>query len=135
MYEVSIEISFCYGHRLKDYDGVCQHLHGHNGRAILTMASDQLDEQGMVHDFRDAKDKVKGWVDEHFDHTMVLQESDPVLPVLQEAGEKVTVIDCPPTAENIARLIFEQAERTGLPVTEVALWETQRCCAVYRKRA
>jgi 6-pyruvoyltetrahydropterin/6-carboxytetrahydropterin synthase len=132
MFCVSIEISFCYGHRLQEYDGVCRHLHGHNGRAILTMASETLDDQGMVHDFRSAKDAVKGWLDGAFDHTLILQDSDPILPVLREAGEKVTEIDCPPTAENIARLIYEQAERCGLPMVEVALWETERCSATYR---
>jgi 6-pyruvoyltetrahydropterin/6-carboxytetrahydropterin synthase len=133
MFGVSIEISFCYGHRLQAYDGVCRHLHGHNGRAILTLEAERLDEQGMVHDFRAAKDAVKGWLDEAFDHTLILESTDPILPVLREAGEKVTEIDCPPTAENIARLIFERAESSGLPIVQVELWETERCSATYRR--
>jgi len=131
MYQVSIEISFCYGHRLQAYDGVCKHLHGHNGRAIVSMASEVLDAQGMVFDFRAAKDALKSWIDERFDHTLILEQGDPVLRLLQDAGERVTVVECPPTAENIARLIFERAEAVGLPVVEVALWETDRCCASY----
>ena len=131
MYRVSIEINFCYGHRLQDYAGVCRHLPGHNGRAVLTLEAPELDPQGMVHDFRAAKDSVKDWLDAELDHTLILQDTDSVLPVLRDAGEKVTVIDCPPTAENIARLIYERAEAVGLPVVEVALWETERCCATY----
>ncbi|HTN74144.1 MAG TPA: 6-carboxytetrahydropterin synthase, partial [Pirellulaceae bacterium] len=43
MYRVSREIDFCYGHRLLNYDGKCKYLHGHNGRAVITIESDTLD--------------------------------------------------------------------------------------------
>jgi 6-pyruvoyltetrahydropterin/6-carboxytetrahydropterin synthase len=36
-----------------------------------------------------------------------------------------------PTAENIARLIFQKAREAGLPVVEVVLWETDQCCSTY----
>ena len=36
MYVVTRELRFCYGHRLLEYAGKCRHLHGHNGRAVLT---------------------------------------------------------------------------------------------------
>ena len=51
MYQVTREIDFCYGHRLLNYDGKCRHLHGHNGRAVLTLAAPELDGLGMVMDF------------------------------------------------------------------------------------
>ena len=51
MYRVTREISFCYGHRLLEYSGKCRHLHGHNGRAIITLAAPALDPLGMVLDF------------------------------------------------------------------------------------
>ena len=50
-YRVAKEIAFCYGHRLLDYAGKCRHLHGHNGRAVITLESDRLDALGMVVDF------------------------------------------------------------------------------------
>jgi 6-pyruvoyltetrahydropterin/6-carboxytetrahydropterin synthase len=40
-------------------------------------------------------------------------------------------MDCNPTAENIARLIYDHAKAAGLPVVEVILWETERCCSTY----
>ena len=46
MFQVTREIRFCYGHRLLDYDGKCRHLHGHNGRAVITLASETLDPLG-----------------------------------------------------------------------------------------
>jgi 6-pyruvoyltetrahydropterin/6-carboxytetrahydropterin synthase len=44
------------------------------------------------------------------------------------------VMDCNPTAENIARLIHEQTATAGLPVVEVVLWETEHCFSTYSSR-
>src|SRR4051794_33167547 len=109
MYRVTREIAFCYGHRLLNYDGKCQHLHGHNGRAIIALEAPSLDQRGMLVDFAEIKRKVQRWIDENLDHNMLLCRDDPILPVLQERGERVFVMDANPTAENIARLIFERA--------------------------
>src|SRR5713101_2166835 len=131
MYRVTREISFCYGHRLLDHDGKCRHLHGHNGRAVLTLAADQLDRLGMVMDFTRIKRVVGGWIDEQLDHKMLLHRDDPVLPLLRQQGEPVYVLDVNPTAENIARLIYDFAASQGFPVVEVQLWETETCFASY----
>jgi 6-pyruvoyltetrahydropterin/6-carboxytetrahydropterin synthase len=37
-----------------------------------------------------------------------------------------------PTAENIAKLIFDYAHAQGFPIIEARLWETPRCYATYR---
>jgi 6-pyruvoyltetrahydropterin/6-carboxytetrahydropterin synthase len=132
MFSVTRELTFCYGHRLLDYDGKCKHLHGHNGRAVITLASDQLDRLGMVVDFSELKRVVGGWIDATLDHKMLLHRDDPVLGYLLSQNEPVHVLDVNPTAENIARLIFEYAASKGFPVVEVTLWETQTCCATYR---
>jgi len=131
MYRVTREISFCYGHRLLNYDGKCRHLHGHNGRAVLTLAAPNLDELGMVMDFTRIKQVVSRWVDDTLDHKMLLHRDDPVLPLLRQLGEPVHVLDVNPTAENIARLIYEYAAAQGFPVVEVQLWETDTCHASY----
>src|SRR5438067_2031165 len=55
MHEVTKEIRFCYGHRLLRYEGKCRHLHGHNGRAVITLAAAKLDSLGMVLDFSQIK--------------------------------------------------------------------------------
>lgn len=131
MYRVTREFDFCYGHRLLNYEGKCRHLHGHNGRAVITLEARELDERGMLVDFTDIKTTVQRWVDDNLDHNLILSREDPILPVLQARGERVFVMDRNPTAENIARLIFDQALTTGLPVVEVRLWETERCHASY----
>jgi len=131
MFRVSREIEFCYGHRLLHYRGKCRHLHGHNGKAIITMEASALNDQGMVLDFSDIKQVVNRWIDEHLDHRMILHRDDPAVPVLQEMGESIYVLDVNPTAENIAKLIYDVAVEQGYPVVEVRLWETPRCFATY----
>ncbi len=132
MFSVTREIHFCYGHRLLNYDGKCRHLHGHNGRAVITLSAPQLDALGMVLDFTSLKRVVGGWIDTALDHKMLLHRDDPVLPLLQAQGEPVHVLDVNPTAENIARLIFDYTKSQGFPVVEVKLWETENCFASYR---
>lgn len=132
MFSVTREISFCYGHRLLQYEGKCRHLHGHNGKAVITLATDTLDQLGMVMDFAKLKHIVGGWIDEQLDHKMLLHRDDPILPFLRQQGEPVFVLDVNPTAENIARLIFEFTVQQGFPVVEVKLWETESCFAAYR---
>jgi len=132
MYLVSREIDFCYGHRLLQYDGKCKHLHGHNGRAIISLAAEQLDEIGMVIDFTDIKRVVSQWIDDNLDHRMILHRDDPYVPVLRDLGEPLYLVDANPTAENIARLIYDCAAGQGFPIVEVKLWETRNCYATYR---
>jgi 6-pyruvoyltetrahydropterin/6-carboxytetrahydropterin synthase len=131
MFEVTREIDFCYGHRLLNYDGKCKHLHGHNGRALITLKSETLDERGMVLDFGEIKAVVSRWIDENLDHRMILCRHDPAVKVLQEMGEPLFLIDENPTAENIAKLIYDFTAASKFPVVNARLWETPHCYATY----
>ncbi len=133
MYRVSKIISFCYGHRLLGYPGKCRHLHGHNARVTVTLEGDQLDDQGMLTDFNDIKTDVKQWIDGNLDHTMLLYRKDPVIELLEQAGERYYVTEENPTAEHIARMIFEWTAGAGYPVVEVVVAETDSCIAGYRQ--
>ena len=107
MFRVSRQIDFCYGHRLLNYLGKCRFLHGHNGRVIITLEAPALDERGMVMDFSEIKRSVSQWIDETLDHRMILHRDDPVVPLLEQMGEPMFLLDVNPTAENIAKLIFD----------------------------
>jgi 6-pyruvoyltetrahydropterin/6-carboxytetrahydropterin synthase len=131
MFRVTRVIDFCYGHRLLDYDGKCKYLHGHNGRAVISLAAQDLDARGMVLDFTDIKRVVSRWIDDKLDHQMILRRDDPAVPALQALGEPMYLLDVNPTAENIARLIFDYARGQGFPVAEVRLWETPNCYATF----
>jgi 6-pyruvoyltetrahydropterin/6-carboxytetrahydropterin synthase len=131
MHRVTRELSFCYGHRLLNYQGKCRYLHGHNGRAVITLQAPQLDPRGMVVDFSDLKRVVGTWIDQAIDHKMLLHKDDPAVPHLRELGEPLFLLEVNPTAENIARLIFDFTAKNGFPVVEVQLWETDNCFASY----
>ena len=133
MYKVTRELNFCYGHRLLEYAGKCKHLHGHNGKALITLSSSKLDGLGMVMDFTKLKQTVGVWIDNELDHKMILHKNDPLIGLLQENGEPIYVMDKNPTAENIAKEIFDYTAKLGFPVTEVRLWETNSCYASYQE--
>jgi 6-pyruvoyltetrahydropterin/6-carboxytetrahydropterin synthase len=132
VYTVTKQIHFCYGHRLLNYDGKCRWLHGHNGLVEITLAAEKLDERGMVYDFTIIKQVIQAWIDEHLDHKMILHRADPLVSTLQEHGDPLYLLDENPTAEAIARLIYEEAARQRFPVVEVRLWETPTSWAAYR---
>lgn len=133
MFRVTQQIDFCYGHRLLNYEGKCKYLHGHNGRAVVSLEGEKLDARGMLVDFTDIKRVLRGWINDELDHRMIIHRDDPLLPILQEHNQPVYVIPHNPTAENIARLIFEQAREQGFPVVEVVMWETRNSNAAYRQ--
>ncbi|MBM4004063.1 MAG: 6-carboxytetrahydropterin synthase [Planctomycetes bacterium] len=134
MFRVTRQIDFCYGHRLLNYDGKCRFLHGHNGRAVIVIESEELDARGMVLDFSEIKRVVSHWIDENLDHRMILHRDDPVVPMLRALGEPLFLIDQNPTAETIAKLIFDFTRTAGFPIIEAHLWETPNCFASYSPR-
>ena len=132
MFKVTKVIHFCYGHRLLRYEGKCRNLHGHNAKVEVELTSATLDPRGMVADFSEVKQKLQGWIDSTLDHRMVLNREDPFLRQLEAMKEPYAVLESNPTAENLARHIFEYAKSQGFPVTEVRLWETPTSFATYR---
>ena len=132
MFQVTREIDFCYGHRLLNYEGKCKYLHGHNGRVLITIEAEKLDDRGMVLDFSDIKRVVSTWIDDNLAHRMLPHRDDPAVPMLEKLGEPLYLLDTNPTAENIARLIHEFTASQDFPVVETRLWETPRCFATYR---
>ena len=131
MYSVTKRLDFCYGHRLLDYDGICKHPHGHNASVEIEVRTAELDHRNMVCDFSDIKRIVKGWIDRELDHRMLLRRDDPLVAALGQLGEPVFLLDSNPTAERLARLIFDYASSQGLPVVRVTFWETPTSFAVY----
>jgi 6-pyruvoyltetrahydropterin/6-carboxytetrahydropterin synthase len=120
MYEISVESSFSAAHRLKDYSGPCENLHGHNWLVRATVRCETLDASGLGIDFRLFKDLVKSILDE-FDHKDLNAVLDP--PAIN------------PSSENIARCIFEKLEeklRGGtVTVARIEVHETPGSCAAY----
>ena len=133
MFKVTKELSFCYGHRLLNYNGKCRYLHGHNARVEIELSARSLDRRGMVVDFSDVKRAVQGWIDTALDHKMLLNKKDSLIPHLRKIKEPVVLLDSNPTAENLAKLVFDYCKQRRFPVTEVRFWETPRSFAAYKQ--
>ena len=131
MYLVTKRIEFCYGHRLLDYDGVCKHPHGHNAVVEVDVSTDTLDNRNMVADFSDIKRLVKGWIDTHLDHKMILRHDDPLVAPLQKLNEPIYILDSNPTVERIAKLIFDEGRALGINIINIRVWETPSSFASY----
>jgi 6-pyruvoyltetrahydropterin/6-carboxytetrahydropterin synthase len=132
MYSVSETVFFSYGHRLLDYKGKCAHAHGHNARVEILLEAPALDRRAMVGDFSEIGGRVQEWIDAHLDHRMLLRRDDPLVQPLRDLGEPVFLMDVSPTAEAIARVIFDAAAERGLEPAEVSVWETEQSVATYR---
>lgn len=129
MFSVTKRLDFCYGHRLINHNGVCRHLHGHNAMVEIDVTAPALDDRDMVVDFADIKRVVKDWIDRELDHKMILRQDDPLVEILRAQGEPVYTMDSNPTAERLAKLIFDKATTLGFNVAAVRVWETPGSCA------
>jgi 6-pyruvoyltetrahydropterin/6-carboxytetrahydropterin synthase len=117
--EVFKETVLSGAHRLRDYKGPCENLHGHNWRVRVYVGAQRLNEVGMVIDFKVLKDALKAATDP-FDHAY-LNEIAPF-----------DVVN--PTAENICRYVFDEVDKrvrdARVRVTRAMVWETDGSCAV-----
>lgn len=138
MESCSRKLHLCYGHRVMNHESKCATLHGHNGVIwIHATPCDDLDSLGRVVDFSVLKEKVGGWVDQYWDHTMILFEDDvKTIELLDECPKfkETFVMPVNPTAENLAGFLLrkvcpEVLAGTGVVVHKVVFWETENCCA------
>jgi len=110
-------LDFAAAHRLNGYDGDCARLHGHNWKVEVMVEGEQLDEVGMVIDFKEIKRHAKAVIAE-LDHTYLNDH-----PAFQHQN---------PTAENIAAFLLARlAERIDTParrVSAITVWENDRNC-------
>lgn len=123
MFQVTREIDFCFGHRVMGAAD-CGQLHGHNGRAVITLESESLDSLGMVLDFSEIKRVVSAWIDEHLDHRMILADDDPARSELEHLGEPLFITPNPPTRDEIAAQIFAFTRDAGFPIVRCEVVDT-----------
>ena len=121
MYLLKVSSHFDSAHRLLGYPGACERPHGHTWRVQVMVAVDELDSLGLGMDFHKLEQIVEDVLG-HYDHRMLND-----LPEFREQN---------PTAENLARIIFQQV-RDRLPdrcrVVEVEVRESDKFSAVYRE--
>jgi len=132
MYQVLKNIHFSYAHRLIHHPGKCARYHGHNAVAEIVCQAQELDQNDMVVDFDRITADLKQWINDTIDHVMILNKEDALCAFLEEKKQRFFIFDCEPTAEAIAKLIYDEAIRKKLPVKSVTLWETPNSSATYQ---
>ena len=70
-------------HRQWRDEGHCSLVHGYDRTVIITYGCHALDEKGWVVDFGGLK-KVKAWLEDKFDHTLLINEDDPMRPLFEK---------------------------------------------------
>uniref|UniRef100_A0A7C3YYR7 6-carboxy-5,6,7,8-tetrahydropterin synthase n=1 Tax=Desulfobacca acetoxidans TaxID=60893 RepID=A0A7C3YYR7_9BACT len=122
MYELKIVTDFAAAHRLSNFYGKCESLHGHNWKVEVRLTGDRLDDAGLVKDFGVIKNKVREVLAE-LDHQYLND-----LPAFRQQN---------PSSENLARYLFERLgavlDDEVVQVSRVSVWESDTSCASYFK--
>lgn len=136
MQSVVRKIQFCYGHRIMNHESKCANLHGHNALIYIHVCSiNGLDDVGRVVDFSVVKDICGKWIDDNWDHTMIICKDDKdILENIKNipTTKEVFVFDKNPTAENMVKfLLWEQFPKLlkdhGIMAHKMTFWETENC--------
>jgi len=122
MYRLTVKRRFSAAHHLRDYEGKCAQLHGHNYNVEITVQGDKLDDAGMLIDFAKLK-QICDQVLDRYDHVYLNE-----LPEFAQANA---------TSENLVATIFERiAELLSdlhVRLFEVKLYETEDSATIYRE--
>ncbi|MBI5419496.1 MAG: 6-carboxytetrahydropterin synthase QueD [Deltaproteobacteria bacterium] len=122
MYTLTVRSSFAAAHRLREYEGNCERLHGHNWQIEATVESEALDDLGMAVDFRAMKGALHD-VLSRLDHKFLNE-----IPPFDRQN---------PSSENIARYLFEEIEgKLPAParLSRVTVWESDDARAEFSRR-
>jgi 6-pyruvoyltetrahydropterin/6-carboxytetrahydropterin synthase len=115
-----VESGFAAAHQLKEYEGKCEGLHGHNWRVQVMVKTDRLNSIGLGIDFKILKNMLNEILSQ-LDHTF-LNDISPF-----NAKN--------PSSENLACFIFEEflkrIDKETLQLDWVRVWESNSAFAQY----
>lgn len=130
MYEIRVTADFCAAHFLRDYNGKCENLHGHNYKVYAHVCGTELDQGGMLLDFTKLKSALRK-VCGKLDHTNL---------------NDISFFKNNPSAERIAGYVYAELldvlqsdginlnrseTKNGTYLYAVDVFETESCRARY----
>ena len=137
MYTIKTKQHFDSAHFLKDYNGKCANIHGHRWSVEVEIYSDTIQNEGsfrgMIVDFGDLKRDLKEIAD-YLDHSLIIEKGSlkqNTLNALLDENFRIIEIDFRPTAENLAKYIFDKMTEKGYKVKMTAVYETPDNMAAY----
>ena len=141
MHKLETQIEFEAAHRLYDtatYSEECRNnIHGHSYKVTYLIGGD-LNEAGMVIDFKLLKKIIRETVEQPYDHSCILKRSDPLCNEIIGNCKKVHIVDENPTAEWMSKFYFDLVQTalvengiTNCKVLECRVQETEHNIAIY----
>lgn len=121
MYELTVKSEFEAAHFIKNYPGKCARLHGHNWIVEAVAQGSQLNELGILIDFKIFKAALNKILDE-LDHQYLNE-----LEIFSKKN---------PTAENLAKEIFDKLSVSEIfegttKLTAIRVYESPKSCVTY----
>lgn len=147
-YRICKTIEIENGHQLSRHPDKCKFPHGHSRKVEFVLEADDVDENGMVCDFKIIKEAVGEWLDT-YDHALCLNTEDPMYATLKAAyGDRVIGFEnLDPTTEVLAKAFYDQTKallaeyaarsdtryilRPSVRLASVRVWETSSSWAEY----
>lgn len=121
LFELNVRENFEAAHKIKNYPGKCARLHGHNWIVEASVKGSKLNDLGILIDFKILKSELKKVLEE-FDH--------------QYLNELEIFTKKNPTAENLAKIIFEKLSESEIfnenaKLSAVKIYESPKSCVIY----
>lgn len=123
--EVHIDTS----HRLLHYTGKCANLHGHRWRVEVWIEGEPDPATQILIDYSLVKQVI-----DKYDHQIILNCDDPMVPRIQEFHHVITTPG-DPTSELMAVIIrddlYSACQKMGIKATipKIRVWESPTACA------
>lgn len=137
MYHLTAEASFDSAHFLFGHQGKCSNLHGHRWRIIAKISGESLQEtggaSGMLMDFSDFKRELHALADS-LDHALLVERGTlrlSTMDALEEEGFEIITLPFRPTAENLAKYLYDCMKELSFPIQSMTVYETPDNCAAY----
>ena len=137
MITVTKTVKFDAAHVLTNHQGLCKNLHGHTYRVDVSVSQAEDDPRDMVIDFKELKGIATEVICDRFDHAFIYNtESEgerEIAAVVEKHGMRTVAIPFRSTAENLAKLFFNDLSSRIPGLAAVRVWETADSSAEYRK--
>lgn len=127
-----IKYHFDASHRLSNYEGACNNLHGHRWEVEVTIVGEPDINTGMIIDFKEIKKIIDG-----YDHSCIIfdnKKNHLIIEALVKTGLKVNLLRNEPTAENLVKELYNSialSDKLAYQKLKIELWESPGCSVVY----
>ena len=136
MITVTKTVKFDAAHVLTNHQGLCKNLHGHTYRVDVSVAQAEGDERDMVIDFKDLKGIANEVICDRFDHAFIYNTESAgekeIAAVVEKNGMRTVAIPFRSTAENLAKMFYNELKSRVPGLSAVKVWETADSCAEFK---